>query len=327
MKKIIIMLLSACLLASCGGAGSVATVGDIKITSGEFEFYLNSIKNQMKGTELQTDEDWETQEIEGKKAIDVAKQRALDIAVQNALYIETAEAAGITLSDAEKEQTEATKEQIVSSYGGEKAYKEFLKSNNITDKFIEMMCKSTAYYQKIGDKINAETPVDATEAQKYFEENKTELEAEFRKAKHILIMTVDETTRQPKSEAELAEAKKLAEELLAQVKSGADFDKLMNEYSEDPGLATAPDGYVFGSGEMVSEFEQATDSVGFGEIAFCESSYGYHIIKRLPIEYADVSDRLTSKIMGERIDEQVKAWEEEYSVAVTKNEEALSEIK
>ncbi len=326
MKKIIFMLLAMLLLTSCGEK-PVATVGDTKITKGEFEFYLSSIKSQMKGTELKTDEDWETQEIEGKKAIDVAKQRALDIAVENTLYIEAAEAAGLTLTDEEKKQVSTTKAQIVASYGGDTAYKSFLKENNISDKFIEMMCKSTAYFNKIGSKISSESPVSEEEGRSYFEDNRAEVETEIRKAKHILIMTVDETTRQPLSEEDRTNAKKQAEDILAQVKSGADFDSLMNEYSEDPGLQTAPDGYVFGSGEMVPEFEQATDSVGFGEIAFCESDFGYHIIKRLPIEFEDVSDNVSNMIVEERIDKQIEDWKNEFSIDISRNEDVLKEIK
>ena len=326
MKKIIFMLLAMLLLTSCGEK-PVATVGDTKITKGEFEFYLSSIKSQMKGTELKTDEDWETQEIEGNKAIEVAKQRALDIAVENALYIEAAEAAGLALTDAEKKQVSATKAQIVTSYGGDAAYKAFLKENNISDNFIEMMCRSTAYFNKIGSKISTEAPVSDEEGQRYFEENRAIVETEIRKAKHILIMTVDETTRQPLSEEERANAKKQAEELLQRVKAGEDFDTLMHEYSKDPGLQTAPDGYVFGTGEMVPEFEQATDSVGFGEIAFCESDFGYHIIKRLPIEFEDVSNNISSMIIEERIDEQIEDWKNEFSIDISRNEEALKEIK
>ncbi len=326
MKKIIIMLLTMCLLASCGG-NTAATVGGIKITENEFEFYLNSIKNQMKGTELQTEEDWETREIEGKKAIDVAKQRVTDIAVQDALYIETAKAAGLDLSAEEKKSVSATKQQLIEGYGGKSAYKDFLKSNNITDKFIERMCESAVYYQKIGGIVKEDNEIGETEMMKYYEENKLALETEYRKAKHILIMTVDDKTRMPKSDEEIAMVENLANELYAKIKAGADFDKLMHEYSQDPGLETSPGGYVFASGEMVSEFEQAVDSVGFGEFALCKSSYGYHIIKRLPLEYSDISDKLADKILEERIEEQVDSWKEEYSVKVTKNEKVISDIK
>ncbi|MBR5808590.1 MAG: SurA N-terminal domain-containing protein, partial [Clostridia bacterium] len=201
MKKLLLLMLFVLLLTSCGGK-SVATVGNTKITQSEFEFYLDSIKNQMSDTELQTDEDWENKEIEGKKAIDIAKEQAMDNAVRNALYIEAAEAAGLSLTESDKQTIEATKEQLVAGYGSEKAYKEFLKSNNITDEFVEMMCKSSVYYNKIGQLVTEETTIEEDELKMLFEQGKADFEREIRKAKHILIATIDPTTNLPKSQEE-----------------------------------------------------------------------------------------------------------------------------
>lgn len=326
MKKILSAVLCVLLLTSCGSK-PIATVGDIKITKSEFEFYLDSIKNQMSDTELQTDEDWQTKEIEGKKAIDVAKQKAMDNAVRNAIYIEAAEAAGLSLTSEEEKTIAATKEQLISGYGSEKAYKEFLKSSNITDGFIEMMCKSSVYYNKIGAMVSSEISITEEEKKAYFEENKSDFESEIRKAKHILIATIDPNTNQPKSQDEQDAASYLANEILDRVQNGEDFDKLMYEYSEDPGLESSPNGYVFSSGEMVSEFEEATDSVGFGEIALCKSDFGYHIIKRLPITYEDAAQQVESEMYGALIDEKVEAWKREYSIEITQNDKMLAEIK
>lgn len=326
MKKLILIVLCVLLLASCSGS-TVATVGNIKISKSEFEFYLASIKRQMSDTELQTDEDWQNKEIEGKKAIDVAKQQAMDNAVKNTLYIAAAEAAGITLTEDEEAIVQATKQQIVSGYGSENAYKEFLKTNNITDRFIEMMCRSSAYYTKVGEIVRKEASVTEEDKKTYFENNKGDFETDVRKAKHILIATIDPVTNQPKAQAEQEKASQLAKKIFDRVQKGEDFDKLMFEYSEDPGLESAPDGYVFGSGEMVAEFEQATDSVGFGEYAFCKSDFGYHIIKRLPISYEDVSEHVEDRIYGELIDEKIFAWKEEYGIEVVENENILEDIK
>lgn len=326
MKKLVVMLASVLLLVSCG-SNTVATVGNIKISKGEFEFYLDSIKTQMQDTEIQTEEDWQNKEIEGKKAIDIAKQQALDNAVQNALYIEAAEAAGHTLTEEERKLVETTKEQIVSGYGNKKAYKEFLESNNIDDGFIEMMCKSSVYYKKIGDIVKSQDDVTEEEKKAYFQENMSDYGTEIRKAKHILIATMNPETNKPKTQEEQDEASRLAKEIYERVQVGEDFDKLMHEYSEDPGLQSKPDGYVFGSGEMVPEFEQATDSVGYGEIAFCKSDFGYHIIKRLPIAYEDVEMQIENDIYGSLVEEQVEKWQKEYSIKVVKNEKVIAEIK
>ena len=327
MKKMFLLLLCFCLLVSCTNSDIVATVGSTKITKGEFEFYLSSIKSQLSGTELQTDEDWQTQEIEGEKAIDVAKQRALEIAVANAEYGEAAKAQGITLTEQEKQNVKSMKQQVVSSYGGETAYKQFLKDNNITDGFIQLMCEATVYYEKLADKLAEEEPLTEEALEEYYNSNKNALNSEYRKAKHILILTQDTKTGMPLSEEEQQAAKNFADELYAKVQGGEDFDGLMQKYSQDPGLSTSPDGYVFTSGEMVPEFEQAVDSVSIGGITLCKSDYGYHIIKRLPVEYSDIEDKIFEAAMKDKIAAKLKDWERSYNIQVIVNEDIIKSVK
>ena len=327
MKKIFALFVCLCLLASCGKSDIIATVGSTKITKGEFEFYLSSIKSQLSGTELKTDEDWQTQEIEGEKAIEVAKQRALEIASLNAAYRETAKALGLNLTEQEKNRIKSIKQQVISSYGGDSAYKEFLKNNNITDSFIQLMCESTVYYEKLADKVTKEEPIDEAELLKYFEDNKKSLKEEYMKAKHILILTQDAKTGTPLSEEEQQTAKTFAEELYKKVQNGEDFDGLMRKYSQDPGLSTNPDGYVFSHGEMVPEFEQATESISEDEVTLCKSDYGYHIIKRLTIEYGDIADKVREAVIKEKVSAKLKDWEAEYSIEVKVNDELIKTVK
>lgn len=91
--------------------------------------------------------------------------------------------------------------------------------------------------------------------------------AEYVCAKHILIS--DKTT---------------ANKVYKSAKSGKDFDKLIKEYGEDPGMTANPDGYVFTKGEMVKEFEDASYALKENAISKpVETQFGYHIIKRLPL--------------------------------------------
>ena len=64
----------------------------------------------------------------------------------------------------------------------------------------------------------------------------------------------------------------------------ARFDELMAD-ADDPGMTTFPDGYTFTSNQMVQEFEDGTRALEEYEISdIVESSYGYHIILRLPLD-------------------------------------------
>lgn len=98
--------------------------------------------------------------------------------------------------------------------------------------------------------------------------------------KHILISFADENTEEVTDEMK-AEAKKKAEEVLKKVKNGEDFDKLVEEYNDDPGATS--EGYTFADdGTMVQEFADASFALEVGETSeLVETTFGYHIIKRI----------------------------------------------
>lgn len=76
-------------------------------------------------------------------------------------------------------------------------------------------------------------------------------------------------------------SKKRAEDLVAQIKKGADFAKLARENSGDPASsANGGDLGFFGKGKMVPEFEEAAFKLKKGEVSEpVRTVYGYHIIK------------------------------------------------
>lgn len=86
----------------------------------------------------------------------------------------------------------------------------------------------------------------------------------------------------------LARVQDIAARLATAEDPAALFDTLMAEHSEDTGLAAYPDGYTFGPGEMVTEFEEGTKAIAYGAISeIVESPYGYHIILRLRPDVED----------------------------------------
>lgn len=115
------------------------------------------------------------------------------------------------------------------------------------------------------------------DAEKYYKEN-------YMAAKHILISKDSEN------------ALKTAKDIKSKLSRKADFDKLMNEYSEDTGLASYPDGYVFTDGEMVAEFENTVKNLKVKQISdIVETTYGYHIIMR--IDLFDFDENLKNQVM------------------------------
>jgi peptidyl-prolyl cis-trans isomerase D len=92
------------------------------------------------------------------------------------------------------------------------------------------------------------------------------------RASHILLKT------EGKDEAVV---RKQAEDLLAQVKKGADFAQLATKHSQDEVSASkGGDLDYFGSGKMVPEFDKAAFSLPVGQVSdLVKTQYGFHIIK------------------------------------------------
>ena len=75
------------------------------------------------------------------------------------------------------------------------------------------------------------------------------------------------------------------------------FDELMHLYSDDPGLLHFPQGYLFEPAEMVPEFSQGAYELEFGQFSRpIESVHGFHIIFRVPISNASISDIFSSML-------------------------------
>ena len=156
----------------------------------------------------------------------------------------------------------------LSMIGGKAAIDDAL-ANNIPKAHIDLVLAYQTSNSAIFDYMSENNLL--ADGKDYFLEN-------YWRSKHVLISTQD------KSDAEKAEAKKLAEDILKRAESGEDFDKLVEEYSEDPGSKSSPDGYVFTTGTMVQEFEDGTKNTEIGKFCMVETSYGYHVIQRLAID-------------------------------------------
>lgn len=120
-------------------------------------------------------------------------------------------------------------------------------------------------------------------------------ENEYVTVKHILFKTTDDSG-EALSDEDKAAKKQEAEATAAQLKAETDqtkrvelFDTLMNENSEDPGLASYPNGYCFTSGQMLEAFETASKALEEYAVSdVVETTAGYHIILRLPTTPDDV---------------------------------------
>ncbi len=128
------------------------------------------------------------------------------------------------------------------------------------------------------DQAKLEQAVNPSDADllKVYNQNKDQFRTQDRvKARHILLTTTG------KSKDEEVAIKAKAENLLKQLKGGADFAKLATENSQDPGSASKGGdlGWIT-HGQTVPEFDKAAFSMKPGEISdLIKTQYGYHIIQ------------------------------------------------
>jgi len=142
--------------------------------------------------------------------------------------------------------------------------------------------------------------VSEEDVRTYFDLNKQDFATPKKvKASHILFEVG------PDAEPEvIEEARKKAADVLARAKSGEDFAKLAEKYSDDPGSREKGcDLGFFTKDRMVKPFADAAFSMKAGEISdLVRSPFGWHIIKveesqeaRKPV-LADVSDEIKAKL-------------------------------
>jgi parvulin-like peptidyl-prolyl isomerase len=174
---------------------------------------------------------------------------------------------------------------LVKRFGSTEAFERQLKAVGVTA--AELRAKAT---QEATAKatLKRELNIHATdaEAQAFYDKHQADFEQpETAHVRHILLMTIDPATRTPLSTNTIAAKRKQIDDLLKQIRGGADFAALAKQYSEDPG--SKEDGGelpAFSRGQMVPEFETTAFSLTNGEVSgVITTQYGYHIIKMIDL--------------------------------------------
>ncbi len=152
------------------------------------------------------------------------------------------------------------------------------------DRFLRPESVDLEYVQiRLAD-VARDIPVDDAALRDYYERSIADAAGpEERRASHILISADDRGD---------AEARALAESLLARIRDGEDFAELAREYSDDTG--SGADGGDLGWAEpgfFVEEFEDALwDLSEAGELAGpVETIFGWHVIRLDEIRESDVA--------------------------------------
>jgi len=159
------------------------------------------------------------------------------------------------------------------------------------------------------DKIAKQVEAPESELRRAYEQDKDRFRSGERvKIRHILFSTASK----PKEEEPKIRAR--GEEVLKQIRGGADFAGLARQHSEDPGSAAKGgdlDWVV--RGQMVPEFEKAAFSLKPKEISqLVKTNYGYHIVQMLDRQeaqlkpFSEVKEQLATELNQQRVNDLVQ---------------------
>ncbi len=221
---------------------------------------------------------------------------------------------GITVSEGEVDkEIETIKDQIAQQaqaqgqdLGRDEAFEQALQQAGITEGELRDQIRENLPVQKVQERVAGDAEPSQEEIQKFYEENK-DLQfttPEQRCVRHILFNK---------------DQQEKAEEVKSQLEDGADFAKLAEENSQDPGSAqNGGDLGCLGKGETVENFEKAAFSAREGEIVGpVETEFGHHLIEVTDIKakrtqpLEEVESQISEQLSSDKQAQEFSAWLQE----------------
>lgn len=342
-----LVMLCACLTGCSGGSeeDTVMTVNGTAVSYDEYMVWLGQAVSEL--TDLYksysgTAVDWNGKFMfdDDMTNIEWCLKRATQSVTRLHAMESKAKELGVTVTDDDKQAVEDEIAQLKKNYAADGDSAAFFASYNYTEESYTQQRTLNYLYNELFNNLYGEKGEKLSEDKvlAYADENGYITSA------HILFRTSEDvtgddgkTTSQELSDAQKAEKKAKAEQLSKELKAIDDnekrwerFQELMNEYSEDPGKESFPNGYCFTSGTMVEEYDTASRELEEYEVSdVVESQHGYHVIMRLPTKSTDLVTYINSSYQQQTVplsyiaapsdyDSQIADWASSATVKTTK---------
>lgn len=278
----------------------IAVVNDEVVTQREFDRVYTPIKTayeqNFQGEELQ-------------KRLEAARKGILDQLVDMKLAVSLAKKKAVKIDEEELKKRIAT---IKGYYASDDEFNKALsdKGTNLTEfekDIREQMLAQELVNQEVASKIS----ITPAEVEELYTKNRDKLVSPLKmKLQSILIRKGDGV--------DPAVAKKKADDLLAEIKGGADFTKVATEKSEGPYAAQGGEMGFVSPGQMVKEIDDVVFVMKPGDMSgVIETEMGYHIFKveerqeARPLELAEVEEFLRAQLYRKKFEENLVKWIEE----------------
>ncbi|MGI6492627.1 MAG: peptidylprolyl isomerase [Pelotomaculum sp.] len=273
-KRILgITLLALALIALLTGAfvfarnaDIVATVNGESITAQELDKLVDEVKAgyEMQGLDFSGEQ--------GAGLLASLRNSILEQLINQKLMIQEAKKIE-TLSPARIDEIIDVFKQ---EFPSEEEYQAFIEE-------LKMDQESIAYILNLQEYLTRDMPpVTDEEIRQFYDNYKEQMgQPEQLQVRHILFF-VDEGDKGYPIQHTDEEAQQLAQNVIEQLKQGADFSELARTHSEDEGTKINGGLFAFSDGQAVAEFEQAAKVLQDGEFTETpvKTEFGYHVILR-----------------------------------------------
>ncbi len=321
------VVLVCSLFAGCSlGNKTIVEIAGVKISEDVYTSAVNQANSyfeQQMGTKLNDFLD-ETL-ADGRTGAMLLRDEADSLLRELACIKPFAEKYGISLSAEEKKEIKASKKQQIETMGGKKAFIDALKASGVNEAYYDFLIEGQMLYSKVYTELftgDGEFALSADEIAKNL------LDGGYVRVKHVLVLAAE-------GDADFAEKKAKAEDIAKRAKAGEDFDALITEFGEDPGMQSQPEGYLIDKegytpegGQMVAEFTNASIALPVdGVSGLVKSDYGYHIIKRYPLtkEYIEANlDLYSGTFATPLLAEKIAEFNESVEIVKTSNYDKIN---
>lgn len=293
-NSLVLGLLALIILIFAGcGENVVATVNGEKITRDQLTLQVNELKSsyEQQGIDFTGDN--------GAKMLASLEKDTLEQMIETRIMLQEAKKIGKLGAPDVQEKIKPLKEQFPS----EADYNTFLSQVKLSEEDV-------AYILYLQDETTKDVaPVSEEAVRKYYDENQEQFsQPEQLKVRHILFFVDDGTMGLPTQHTD-AEAKKMADDVIALLDEGRDFAELAKERSEDTGTKAEGGLYTASESGTVPEFYAAAAALSVGEYTKepVKTDYGYHVIKLEEVIPAKVeSFDSVKELLTEQLTDQAK---------------------
>jgi peptidyl-prolyl cis-trans isomerase C len=206
--------------------------------------------------------------------VDEFRKQVLDRLVDEELLFQDAQSRKLVVG---KDVVDAEIEKARAQLPTPEAFREALAKSQLTEESLrELFTRNLSIEALVEKEIGAKMTVSDAEVHDFYAGNQSAFETPERaRARHILVQ-VDEKD----DEKTRAEKRAKAEDVLKQLKEGADFEELARKCSDCPSAPKGGDLGFFERGQMVPAFEESAFSLKPGQLSgVVETPFGFHVIR------------------------------------------------